>query len=99
MQPKIGRWLRNTIALLNWYKALANFKKAVAQVRPDPVSARRQSGHSWNDHRVIGANSKTNMALRAKHPESLHFRLDLRPARWRGGRRPVETSCDARQEP
>jgi hypothetical protein len=42
---------------------------------------------------------ETNMAVRAKHPERLRFRLDLRPARWRGGRRPVETSCDARQEP
>jgi hypothetical protein len=71
---------------MNWDKALANFKKAIARdargysriSAPPERSLRERS----SDHR---GKIEINMAIRAKHRERLHFRLDLRSARQRGG--------------
>ena len=68
--------------VVNWDKALANFKKAIARdargysriSAPPERSLRERSP----DHR---RKIEINIAIRAKQRERLHFRLGLRSAR------------------
>jgi hypothetical protein len=66
--------------VVNWDKALANFKKAIARDARgySRISAPPERSLREPDHR---RKIEINMAIRAKHRERLHFRLDLRSAR------------------